>query len=226
MPSFDIVRHSDVPDSYRVLRVLSDFDMKKDHGDLHIKGTIDLPENWSVGIIYGSSGTGKTTIVKELFPDAIVEDFKWGNGSFLDDFDKNFSFDDITHALYAVGLSSVPSWVRPYAVLSNGEKMRATLARGLLERDFFVFDEFTSVVDRQVAKVCSLAASKFAKKYHKKFLAVSCHSDIVDWLEPDFTFCTNDFRQNFWKARTIPNKISTSDGAGTANGENLAVITI
>lgn len=226
MPSFDIVRKIDVPESYRVSRVLSDFDMEKSKGDIHFKGEIVLPHNWNVGLIYGASGTGKTTIAKELFKDAIIDEFDWGGGSFLDAFDKNIPFDDITKALYAVGLSSVPSWVRPYRVLSNGEKMRATLARGMLERDFFVFDEFTSVVDRQVAKVCSLAASRFAKKNHKKFLALSCHSDIVEWLEPDFTFCTDDFRQNFTKAHTTQANNSLSGGVGEKNGLNLAVITI
>ena len=25
----------------------------------------------------------------------------------------------------------------------------------------------------------------------KKFIAVSCHKDILEWLEPDWTFCTD-----------------------------------
>lgn len=225
MPSFDIVRKLDVKETYRVARVLSDFDMDKSKGDVHFHGNIEIPENWNVGLIYGASGTGKTTLVKELFPDSVVEDFCWGGGSFLDDFQKDIPFEEISKTLYAVGMGSVPSWVRPFSVLSNGEKMRVTLARGLLERDFFVFDEFTSVVDRQVAKLCSLAVSRYCKKHKKKFLAVSCHKDVVEWLEPDFTFCTDDYRQNFPSART-QRQISLSESAGEKNGENLAVITI
>ena len=30
------------------------------------------------------------------------------------------SFDDVTAALSSVGLGSVPTWLRPYSVLSNG----------------------------------------------------------------------------------------------------------
>ena len=226
MPSFDIVRKNEVKETYRVARILSDFDMDKSKGELHISGNIDIPEKWNVGLIYGGSGTGKTSIVKELFPDAIIEEFVWNDeGSFIDDFDKNIPFETISKTLYAVGLGSIPSWVRPYKVLSNGEKMRVSLARGLLERDFFVFDEFTSVVDRQVAKVCSLAISRFAKKHDKKFLAVSCHSDILEWLEPDFSFCTDDMKQNFLLART-QQKNSPSGDASETNGENLGSIII
>lgn len=225
MPSFDIVRKLDVKETYRVARVLSDFDMDKSKGDVHFHGNIEIPENWSVGLIYGASGTGKTTLVKELFPDAVVDEFSWGEGAFLDDFQKDIPFEEISKTLYAVGMGSVPSWVRPFHVLSNGEKMRVTLARGLLERDFFVFDEFTSVVDRQVAKVCSIAVSRYCKKHKKKFLAVSCHKDVVEWLEPDFTFCTDDYKQNFPLART-QRQNSLSESAGETNGKNLAVITI
>lgn len=71
MPSFDIVRTIDVKETYRVARVLSDFDMDKSKGDVHFHGNIEIPENWNVGLIYGASGTGKTTLVKELFPDAV-----------------------------------------------------------------------------------------------------------------------------------------------------------
>ena len=225
MPSFDIVKKLDVKETYRVARVLSDFDMDKSKGDVHFKGEIEIPENWNVGLIYGASGTGKTTLVKELFPDAVVDEFSWGRGSFLDDFQKDIPFEEISKTLYAVGMGSVPSWVRPFHVLSNGEKMRVTLARGLLERDFFIFDEFTSVVDRQVAKVCSLAVSRYCKKHKKKFLAVSCHKDVVEWLEPDFTFCTDDYKQNFPLART-QKQTSLLESAGAKNGQNLAVITI
>ena len=33
-------------------------------------GGVELPAGWQVGLIVGGSGTGKTTIAKELFKDA------------------------------------------------------------------------------------------------------------------------------------------------------------
>ena len=51
-----------------------------------------------------------------------------------------------------------------------------------------VFDEFTSVVDRNVAKVCSAAIAKGIRRGHIpcRFVAVTCHYDVADWLEPDW----------------------------------------
>ena len=54
--------------------------------------------------------------------------------------------------------------------------MRVDLARQILTKDFIVFDEFTSVVDRQVAQVICIALKKALKRYpEKKFIAVGCH---------------------------------------------------
>ena len=51
-----------------------------------------------------------------------------------------------------------------------------------------VFDEFTSVVDRNVAKVCSAAIAKGIRRGHLpcRFVAVTCHYDVAAWLEPDW----------------------------------------
>jgi len=55
----------------------------------------------------------------------------------------------------------VPAWLRPFTVLSNGEKFRATLARIIADApERVVIDEFTSVVDRQIAKFGALAFQK------------------------------------------------------------------
>lgn len=92
-----------------------------------------------------------------------------------------------TAALSAVGLGSVPSWLRPFQVLSTGEKFRAELARIVCEApDKVVIDEFTSVVDRQIARI---GASAFAKAWRKtggQAVLLSCHYDIVEWLCPDW----------------------------------------
>ena len=60
-----------------------------------------------------------------------------------------------------------------------------------LDSPLIVFDEFTSVVDREIAKVSAYAISKAVRRSKKKFIAVTCHYDVVDWLEPDWVFCTD-----------------------------------
>lgn len=132
---------------------------------------------------------------------------------------------DITKMFYAVGFGSVPSWLKPYSVLSNGEKMRVDLARALLEKDFVVFDEFTSVVDRTVAKTACLAINKAVKRTDKQFVAISCHYDILEWLCPDWVFDTNTMQSFFWIAHDLQ-KHFQSDVATEASGQSLDVIII
>jgi GNAT superfamily N-acetyltransferase len=97
---------------------------------------------------------------------------------------------EASERFYAVGLGSIPTWLKPYAVLSNGEKFRADLARSLEHNS--VLDEFTSVVDRNVA----LAASKTFRRYVtdkglKGIVIASCHRDIIPYLKPDWIIDTD-----------------------------------
>ncbi|WP_284244936.1 ABC transporter ATP-binding protein [Methylobacterium haplocladii] len=101
-------------------------------------------------------------------------------------------FNDVTAALGSVGLGSVPTWLRPYQVLSNGEKFRADLARLICEAPATaVVDEFTSVVDRQIAKFGALAFSKsWRRLLDRKVVLLTPHYDVIEWLEPDWVFDT------------------------------------
>ena len=110
----------------------------------------------------------------------------------LDDFPEGLETGEITKALCSVGFASPPDWLKSYDCLSQGEKMRVDIARALcLDRSLIVFDEFTSAVDREIAKVSAYAISKAVRRSKKKFIAVTCHYDVVDWLEPDWVFCTD-----------------------------------
>lgn len=87
----------------------------------------------------------------------------------------------------AVGFNTIPAWLRPFGVLSNGEKFRVTMARTLLELpELAVVDEFTSMGDRQVAQIGSHAVQKYVRKKGSHFVAVTCHYDVVGWLQPDW----------------------------------------
>lgn len=192
MPHFDIIRKAQPSKSFRVAAVMGTFDLDTTQVEEHFVGNIDLPKDWQIGLIVGNSGTGKTTIAKELFPDAYITTFQYNGECVLDDMPKGKSIEEITKAFSNVGFSSVPSWLKPYSVLSNGEKMRVDLARAILEdSELFVFDEFTSVVDRNIAQIGSFATQKAIRKTSKKFIAVSCHFDIENWLLPDWVFDTN-----------------------------------
>jgi hypothetical protein len=49
-----------------------------------------------------------------------------------------------------------------------------------------VVDEFTSVVDRTVAQIGSAALAKTVRRRNQKFVAITCHYDVLPWLEPDW----------------------------------------
>lgn len=225
MQHFSIDKKNEVDKTFRVSKIMADFDVDPKHSNEHFEGDFDLPEEWNVGVIVGKSGTGKTTIAKDMFGEELISGFKYNHKSVIDDMPKNKNVEEISKAFYSVGFGSVPSWLKPYAVLSNGEKMRVDIARSILEKDFIVFDEFTSVVDREVAKVASMAVSKAIRKQNKKFIAVTCHYDVIDYLEPDWVFDTDTMTFSFTKGDDL-NKRSQSRNVTDQNGENLGSIII
>ena len=78
-------------------------------------------------------------------------------------------------------------------MLSNGEQFRATLARLMAEAPdgISVVDEFSSVVDRQIARVGAGAFAKGWRRHqNKQVVLLSCHYDILDWIQPDWVLDT------------------------------------
>ena len=224
---FNITRRWDRPQSFRVESVVGQFSLQDVKLEKVFRGNIDVEdEEWRVGVIVGRSGTGKTTIAKHLFPDAYIRGFTYKEPSILDDFPEQLPTTDITRALSSVGFSSPPEWLKSYEQLSQGEKMRVDISRALLlEEPVIVFDEFTSVVDREVAKVSSLAIQKAIRRTEKRFIAVTCHYDVVDYLEPDWVLCTDDMSFTKKKLGTHPSQLR-SGPAAHIYGPTLKTITI
>jgi len=192
MPNFDIIKKINPKKTFRVSSIIGKFDLQSNEVIEQFKGNIDIENDWQIGLIVGKSGTGKTTIAKQLFPESYITNYKYNSESVIDDMPKKSSVEEITKAFNSVGFSSPPSWLKSYNVLSNGQKMRVDLARAILEEnEMFVFDEFTSVVDRNVAQIGSFAMQKAIRKTNKKFIAVTCHFDVIDWILPDWIFNTD-----------------------------------
>ena len=192
MPHFDHVVETKYEPSFRTAKVVGMFDVPVED-TLTKKWSVNMPIediDWNVGLIVGASGSGKTTIAKRAFENSFFfTNHEWGSTSFLNDFDKDLDIKQITDSLSHVGFASPPAWLLPYHCLSNGQKFRADLARAILETDgTLVFDEFTSLVDRTVAKIGSYAVQKFVRKMKRQFVAVTCHYDVAEWLEPDWIY--------------------------------------
>ena len=215
--TFDIPVQSTPSDSFRVNSVRSSYDLKERVIRERFTGDLALPEKWNIGLIVGSSGSGKTTIARQLFgePKPIAH----ASLSVIDDMPDS-PVDEIERAFTNVGFSSIPSWLKPYHVLSNGERMRVDLAAALLSQNNpIIFDEFTSVVDRAIAENLSIMTAKTIRKTNRQFIAVS-------WLQPDWVYDT-DRRKIFRpKLVSLHRDDSRSDGAGEKLGEVLADTTI
>lgn len=195
-------------DSYRAARVKSLFNVETGC-NFSLDVDIDLAGAWSIGVIVGPSGSGKTSLGRQLFGGGkLYEATGWDSSKpIVDCIAPGGDFNAVTGALAAVGLGSVPTWLRPYAVLSNGERFRADLARIISEAPAeVVVDEFTSVVDRRIAKFGALAFAKSWRRTGGRCVLLSCHYDILDWVEPDWVFDTQsgEFQRGaLWRRPTF-----------------------
>lgn len=145
----------------------------------------DIPASFHMGLIVGPSGSGKSLLLSSFGKEETVV---WDNTqAIVSQFEDS---DTAIERLQATGLNSIPAWCSPFGVLSTGEQFRANIARRLVSNT--VFDEFTSVVDRNVAKALCCALSRYVqKKELHGIVFASCHYDIISWLRPDWYFDTS-----------------------------------
>ena len=210
MPRADFVVSCPVHDSFRVQQVAGMFDvsLKEKCLERFVVELPDLDEPWQVGLIVGPSGSGKSTIANQFYSGDLHGQADWPAGKAVVDCFGALPVRQVVELFTTVGFSSPPSWVKPYQVLSCGERFRCDLARalgGASERmqekaanhnsrlaphnsRLVVFDEYTSVVDRNVAKACSTAIAKGIRRgaIPCRFIAVTCHYDVAEWLEADW----------------------------------------
>lgn len=137
--------------------------------------------DFQIMVITGASGRGKSTFLKEFVGYKNLEN-KYDNSKAIV---SNFkSPKDASERLSAVGLNSMPVWCRPRNVLSVGEGFRADVALNL--DSYTIFDEFTSTVDRTVAKsTCNSVQRYIRDKNLKNVIFCSCHKDHIPFLKPD-----------------------------------------
>jgi ABC-type glutathione transport system ATPase component len=217
--------------SYRFRRVQSLFNAECNA----VERTFNLPiedMEWGLGLIVGSSGSGKTSIGRQIFGDNRIIDLygQWPKDRpIIDAINPAGEFNEVTAYLAGVGLGDVPSWLKPFHHLSNGQQFRAGLARVLSsDEPEVVIDEFTSVVDRQIAKVGALAFGKaWRKQSGRRAVILSCHYDIIEWLQPDWVFNvdTGELKKKAKSDRDLLSKLTFSRST-EVTGSFLKSITI
>jgi len=207
VPVHEVIVSCPVHDSFRVRQVAGMFDVPlAAKASSVFRGEVpSAAEPWQIGLIVGPSGSGKSTLARTAFGEALYTDPGWPADRAVVDCFGDAPIKQITGLLTAVGFGSPPSWIKPYAVLSGGERFRCDLARALsgggstmslvgeqtnaATSEIVAFDEFTSVVDRNVAQIGSAAIARAIRSgaVRRRFVAVTCHYDVAEWLAADWT---------------------------------------
>lgn len=152
---------------------------------------------WNIGIILGNSGSGKSTLLRSLNQDGKIN--IWDENKPLISQFPNKTPEDVCELYFGIGLCSIPTLLRKPHELSNGEFDRFSLAfliGNCNDGETIYVDEFTSVVNRDVAKSMSFALQRYIRKHNLKIVLASCHFDIIEWLQPDWIFNLNKQSKN------------------------------
>ena len=205
MSIYEVTLKSDVAKSFRCTKAANSLDIdaeKKSVHHLRIEGA-DIVSPFNVGLIVGASGSGKTTLAQQVYGVDCFRPLLDLSQPVIDQLPAELSYDECAGILAGVGLTSVPCWIRPAYTLSNGQRARAEAALQMahLSEGVAVIDEWTSVVDRTVAKVMSHCIQKHARKAGRRVVLLSCHYDVIDWLDPDWVIDCN--RQEFIDRRSV-----------------------
>lgn len=193
MQDFVVNLASPPPSGFRSIKAAQSVDLNIDEKLVHqFRVKADIKTDFNIGLIIGASGSGKTTLAKQMFGEEVFETLLDLSRPVIEQFDKSMSYEDCVNALTGIGLSQVACWIKPAGALSNGQKARAEAALQLCSgKQFVLIDEFSSVVDRNVAKAMAHCVQRFARKKNKRIVLVSCHYDIFEWLNPDWVIDCN-----------------------------------
>lgn len=166
---------------------IAPFDLMMDDATVFYQYLLpELPRDYNIGVIVGSSGSGKSLLLNKINASAKITHFSKSH-SIASHFG---SAQDAQERLYAVGLNSVPKWKLPFQSLSNGEQHRVYIAVNL--HSSATIDEFTSVVDRNVAKSLSMAVSRYIRQNDiKRVVFATPHRDVIPFLKPDWIIDTD-----------------------------------
>lgn len=146
--------------------------------------------------ICGPSGSGKTSVLRriaEQFPSAL-----WvGRPCFptdrplIDAISPRREVSVALELLTACGLGEPRLWIRRYCDLSDGEKIRAAMARAIgmaltrRERPPIFCDEFTTLLHRRAARAISHNLRKLVTRHLLTLIVATHQDDILQDLQPD-----------------------------------------
>ncbi|MFU9046334.1 ATP-binding cassette domain-containing protein [Acinetobacter tibetensis] len=187
--------NTEVERSKRVLEIAEAFGLGLDDKEFVVFDDLDIEiREGDVVYITGQSGSGKSTVLRELSSLMTAE------GKTVADIDKvelldaplidqiGTSTKEALTLLSVAGLNDAYLFIRKPSELSDGQRYRFRLAK-LIESgaQVWIADEFLAVLDRTTAKVIAFNLQKVARSVGATVLVATTHSDMVKDLAPTVT---------------------------------------
>lgn len=139
--------------------------------------------------ITGDSGSGKSVLLKAIKHDLGDEAIDMtdihvdADKANVETVGKNLT--EALELLSKAGLNDAFLFVRSFRELSDGQKYRYKLAK-LMESDkqWWICDEFCSVLDRDTAKIVAFNLQKIARQLNNSVIVATTHDDLFEDLHP------------------------------------------
>lgn len=155
-------------------------------GPLSAKALGALPATFRILVVYGQTGAGKTRIIEQL-----VRHYDLHPNNQAITFEDNeavCSHPDLgLDQLQAVGLNSVPCWLKPLRCLSTGQQQRVESAiRASTEGRGILYDDFCCYVDQQSSFSCAASIYRLVRDNSLSSVIVgTSRADLIPYLGAD-----------------------------------------
>ncbi len=173
----------------RVGRVMDHFGVTKEIGRHVIAEDVSIDvEEGQVVAFTGDSGSGKSSLMRTLAQqlEGVLwfDDITFLKGTVIDQFTDDWA--ESMALLSACGLGEAHLMLRLPSELSDGQRMRLKLAIGISQTpQWLVIDEFTSSLDRTLAKVIAFNLKKLSRRHQMGVLVATTHEDVIEDLQPN-----------------------------------------
>ena len=189
--NLDIIYKTNIENpSDRVLEIADAFGVGIDESHKHIiVENLTIPD-FNILYLTGMSGSGKSSLLnefKKIYSFKEPEIDTETNLPIIDTIGKDV--DEALYLLNLVGLGEAFLYVKPYKLLSDGQKYRYKIAK-IIEsgQKVWCIDEFCSFLDRTTAKIVSYNVQKIARKLGVKVIVATAHNDLQAYLQADYVF--------------------------------------